>query len=142
MVGYYDLVSKAIVHFELMGQSQLLTSQGTLESSGKFVVFVRIQCGVGGRRIANLVMVISLRTANIVLVAAGLIILTAKTMFLHLFSQPASLSGSALGLLVQFGKSFLKAEGTGGLDFILDILLVTLLFWGEWEKEMRRKDRG
>ena len=106
------------------------------------MVFVRIQCGAGGRRIANLVMFISLRTANIVLVAAGLIILTAKTMFLHLFSQPASLSGSALGLLVQFGKSFLKAEGTGGLGFILDILLVTLLFWGEWEKEMRRKDRG
>jgi hypothetical protein len=52
----------------------------------------------GGRRIANLVMVISLRIANIVLVAASLIILTAKTMFLHLFSQPASLSGSALGL--------------------------------------------
>ena len=59
------------------------------------------------------VMVISLRTANIILVAAGLIILTAKTMFLHLFSQPASLSGSALGLLVQFGKSFSKGEGTG-----------------------------
>ena len=106
------------------------------------MVFVRIQCGAGGRRIANLVMVISLRTAYIILVAAGLIILTAKTMFLHLFSQPASLSGSALGLLVQFGKSFLKAEGTGGLGFILDILSVTLLFWGEWEKEMRRKDRG
>jgi hypothetical protein len=49
--------------------------------SGWFVVFVRIQCGVGDRRIANLAMVISLRTANIVLVAAGLIILTAKTMF-------------------------------------------------------------
>ena len=75
------------------------------------MVFVRIQCGAGGRRIANLVMVISLRTANIVLVAAGLIILTAKTMFLHLFSQPASLSGSALGLLVQFGKSFWKGAG-------------------------------
>jgi hypothetical protein len=70
------------------------------------VVFVRIQCGVGGRRIANLVMVISLRTANTVLVASGLIILTAKTMFLHLFSQPASLSGSVLCLLVQFEKSF------------------------------------
>jgi hypothetical protein len=77
------------------------------------VVFVRIQCGAGGRRIANLVMVISLRTANIVLVAAGLIILADKTRFLHLFSQPASLSGSALGLLVQFGKSFSKGEGTG-----------------------------
>jgi hypothetical protein len=45
-------------------------------------------------------MVISLRTANIVLVAVVLIILTAKTMFLHLFSQPAFLSGSALVLLV------------------------------------------
>ena len=77
------------------------------------MVFVRIQCGAEGRRIANLVMVISLRTANIVLVAAGLIILTAKTMFLHLFSQSASLSGSTLGLLVQFGKSFLKGEDTG-----------------------------
>jgi hypothetical protein len=77
------------------------------------VVFVRIQCGAGGRRIVNLVMVISLRIANIVLVVASWIILTTKTMFLHLFSQPASLSGSALGLLVQFGKSFSKGEGTG-----------------------------
>ena len=59
------------------------------------------------------VMVIFLRTANIILAAVGLIILTTKTMFLHLFSQPASLSGSALGLLVQFGKSFSKGEGTG-----------------------------
>ena len=59
-----------------------------------------------------LVMVISLRTANIVLAACRLI-LTAKTMFLHLFSQPASVSGSALRLLVQFGRSFLKGEGTG-----------------------------
>jgi hypothetical protein len=58
-------------------------------------------------------MAISLRTANIILVAAGLIILTAKTMFLHLFSQPASLSGSTLVWLVQFGKSFSKGEGTG-----------------------------
>ena len=77
------------------------------------MVFISVQCGVRGRRIANLVMVISLRIANIILVAAGLIILTAKTMFLHLFSQPASLSGPALGLLVQFGKSFSKGEGTG-----------------------------
>ena len=67
----------------------------------------------GGRRIANLVMVISLKTANIVLVAAGLIILTAKTMFLHLFRQSAFLSGSVLCLLVQFGKSFSKGEGIG-----------------------------
>ena len=59
------------------------------------------------------VKVISLRTANIILATVDLIILSAKTMFLHLFSQPASLSGSALGLLVQFGKSFLKGEGTG-----------------------------
>ena len=65
------------------------------------------------RRIANLVMVISLRTANIILTVASLVILTAKTMFVHLFSQPAFLSGSVLGLLVQFGKSFLKGEGTG-----------------------------
>jgi hypothetical protein len=56
------------------------------------VVFVRIQCGAWGRRIASLVMVISLRTANIILVAAGLMILTTKTMFLHLFSQPAFLT--------------------------------------------------
>ena len=76
------------------------------------MVFFRIQCGVGGRRIANLVMDISLRTAKTILLSAGLIILTAKTMFLHLFSQPAFLSGSALGLLVQLGKSFLKWEGT------------------------------
>ena len=111
MVGYYDLVSKVIVHFELMDQlltSQLSTSGGFILAtrSGWFVVFVRIQCGAGGRRIANLVMVISLRTANIILAVASLVILTTKTMFLHLFSQPASLSGSALGLLVQFGKSF------------------------------------
>jgi hypothetical protein len=58
-------------------------------------------------------MVISLRTANIILAVGSLVILTTKTMFLHLFSQPASLSGSALGLLVQFGKSFSKGEGTG-----------------------------
>ena len=62
---------------------------------------------------ANLVMVTSLRTASIVLVVASLIILTTKTMFLHLFSQPASLSGSARGLQVQFGKCFSKEEGTG-----------------------------
>jgi hypothetical protein len=67
----------------------------------------------GGRRIANLVMVISLWTANIIFVAAGLIILTAKTMSLHLFSQPAFLFGSVLCLLEQFGKSFLKGGGTG-----------------------------
>jgi hypothetical protein len=73
----------------------------------------RIHCGLGGRIIANLVMVVYLRTDNIILVAAGLSILTAKTMFLYLFSQPASLSGSALGLLVQFGKSFLRGESTG-----------------------------
>ena len=121
MVGYYDLVSKVIVHFELMGQlltSQLLTSQGILATRSGWFVFFFSEFSVGqGRGIflgtANLVMVISLRTANIILVAAGLIILTAKTMFLHLFSQPASLSGSALGLLVQFGKSFSKGEGTG-----------------------------
>ena len=63
-------------------------------------------------RAAIFVMVISLKTANIILTASGLIILTAKTMFLHFLSQPASLSGSALGLLVQFGKSFSKGEGT------------------------------
>ena len=65
-------------------------------------------------------MAISLRTANI-LAAAGLIILPTKTLFLHLFSQPASLSGSALGLLVKFGKSFSKGKVLGGLEFILDI---------------------
>ena len=68
-------------------------------------------------------MVISLRTANIILVVVSLVILTAKTLFLHLFSQPASLSGSALGLLVQFGKSFSKGKVLGGLEFILDIIL-------------------
>ena len=117
MVGYYDLVSKVIVHFELMGHSQLLTSQGILARSGWFVVFLRIQYGVGGRKILLrtiiFVMVISLRTANIILAAVGLIILTSKTMFLLLFSQPASLPGSALDLLIQFGKFFLKGEGTG-----------------------------
>jgi hypothetical protein len=58
-------------------------------------------------------MVIFLRTANIILAAVGLIILTTKTMFLHLFGQPAFLSGSALDLLVQFGKLFSKGEDTG-----------------------------
>jgi hypothetical protein len=58
-------------------------------------------------------MAISLRTANIILAVASLVILTTKTMFLHLYNQPVSLSGSVLGLLVQCGKSFLKGEGTG-----------------------------
>ena len=58
-------------------------------------------------------MVIFLKTVHFALAAVDSVILTAKTMFLHLFSQPASLSGSALGLLVQFGKSFSKGEGTG-----------------------------
>ena len=43
---------------------------------------------------------------NLVLAAVSLAILTIKTMFLYLFIQPASLSGSVLGLLVQCGKSF------------------------------------
>ena len=43
---------------------------------------------------------------NLFLAAVSLAILTIKTMFLYLFIQPASLSGSVLGLLVQFGKSF------------------------------------
>jgi hypothetical protein len=81
------------------------------------VIFLRIQCGARGRRILLrtiiFVMVISLRTANIILSVSGLIILTTKTMFLHLFSQPASLYSSALGLLIQFGKSFWKGESTG-----------------------------
>jgi hypothetical protein len=41
MVGFYDLVSNAVVHFELMGQlltSQLLMSQISTRS-GWFVVF-------------------------------------------------------------------------------------------------------
>jgi hypothetical protein len=42
-------------------------------------------------------------------------------MFLYLFSQPASLSGSALGLLVVFVKSFRREKVVGGLEFILDI---------------------
>jgi hypothetical protein len=119
MVGYYDLVSKVIVHFELMGQlltPQLLMSQEILARSRWFVVFLRIQCGAGSRillRTVTFVMVISLRTVNIILAAVGLIILTDKTIFLHLFSQPVSLSGSALGLLVQIGKSFWKGAGGG-----------------------------
>jgi hypothetical protein len=51
-------------------------------------------------------MIISMRTANIILVAVSLIILTTKTMFSNLLIQQAFFSGSALGLLVQFGKSF------------------------------------
>jgi hypothetical protein len=57
--------------------------------------------------------VISLRTAKIVLTACRLKLLATKPMFLCLFSQPATLSGSVLGLLVQLEKSFLKREGTG-----------------------------
>ena len=76
MVGYYDLVSKVIVHFELMDQLetlQLLTSGEFLQQGqGGLWFLVRIQCGAGDRRIANLVMVISLRTANIVLAACRL----------------------------------------------------------------------
>jgi hypothetical protein len=64
-------------------------------------------------KIVICVMGISLRTANIIFTAVGLIILTAKTVFLHLFSQSASLYGSVLALLVQFGKSFSKWQGTG-----------------------------
>jgi hypothetical protein len=78
MVGYYDLVSKVIVRFNLMDQlltSQLLTSgEFSPQGQGGFVVFVRIHCvaGGGGKRIANFVMVIFLRTANIVLAACRL----------------------------------------------------------------------
>ena len=43
---------------------------------------------------------------NLFLAAVSLAILTIKTMFLYLFIQPASLSGSVLGLPVQCGKSF------------------------------------
>ena len=50
-------------------------------------------------------------------------------MFLHLFSQPASLSGSALGLLVQFGKSLQRGEGLGGLEFILDSRIAGTSHW-------------
>ena len=92
MVGYYYLFSKAIVHFELMGQllmSQLLTSmecsqqgQDGLWSLSEFSV-------ESSRGIANLVMVISLRKTDIILAVANLVILTTKTIFLHLFSQPA-----------------------------------------------------
>ena len=42
-------------------------------------------------------------------------------MFLYLFSQPAFLSGSALCLLVQFGKSFWRGKVLGSLELILDI---------------------
>jgi hypothetical protein len=76
-------------------------------------------------------MVISLRTANVVLVVASLIKLTAKTMFLHLFSQPASFSGSVLGLLVQFGKG----EGTGWssihFGYYIDCMHLTYT-WSHW----------
>jgi hypothetical protein len=57
MVGYYDLVSKAVVHFDLMGQllaSQLLTSQEILARSGRFVVFVRIVWGRVGEFLQEL----------------------------------------------------------------------------------------
>ena len=81
--------------------------QGGLWSLSEFSV------GQGAGELLILLLLFLLRTANIVLVAAGLIILTTKTLFLHLFSQPASLSGSALGLLVQIGKSFWKGAGGG-----------------------------
>jgi hypothetical protein len=72
---------------------QLLTSQGILARSGWFVVFSQNSVWGGGRRIllrtVIFVMVISLRTANIILAAASLVILTDITMFLHLCSQPS-----------------------------------------------------
>jgi hypothetical protein len=64
MVSYYDLVSKEIVHFELM--NQLLTSQqltsGEFSQQGQGGLWSLSEFSVegGGRRIANLVMVISL----------------------------------------------------------------------------------
>ena len=63
---YYDLVSKAIVHFELMGQlltSQLITSQGILASSGWFFSEFSVGQGRG----------IFLGTANLVLAASSLV---------------------------------------------------------------------
>jgi hypothetical protein len=95
----------------------LQQGQGGLWSLSEFIM--------GGGRIANLVMVISLKTANIVLVASGLIILTTKTLFLHLFSQPASLAGSARGLQVTVWKvsPFRRGKVLGGLEFILDVTL-------------------
>jgi hypothetical protein len=46
MVGYYDLVSKAILHFELMGQ--LLMCQKTLSARlGQYVVYLGIQTEAG-----------------------------------------------------------------------------------------------
>jgi hypothetical protein len=71
MVGYHDLVSRAIVRFELMGQ--LLASQEVLARSGWS--FSGIQYGAGwGNSSENcyLIMVISLRTANISLAACRL----------------------------------------------------------------------
>jgi hypothetical protein len=75
MVGYYDLVSKAVIHSELM--DQLLTPQLLMFSQqGQGGLWSFSECNMGregGRRIANLIMVISLRTANIVLAACRLI---------------------------------------------------------------------
>jgi hypothetical protein len=100
MVGYYDLVSKAVVHFELMGQlltSQLLTSLEILARSGRFVLFVRIQYGARKGNFSGncyLVMVIFLRTALFVLAAEDLVILTA--MFLKLLLEGEVLCGLEL----------------------------------------------
>jgi hypothetical protein len=75
MVGYYDLVSKVIVHFELM--DQLLTSQ--LSTSGEFsqcqggLWFSSVCVWGGGWEQENCLSCYGyfLRTTNIVLVAAG-----------------------------------------------------------------------
>ena len=104
MLGCYDLITKVLVHLEVMGQ--LLMSQLSTRS-GWFVVFLRIQCGAGWTNFSRncyLVMVIFLKTAHFVLAPVDLVILTA--MFLKVPSE---------------------GKGLGGLEFILDSTLATVL---------------
>jgi hypothetical protein len=123
MVGYYDLVSKVMVHFKLMDQlltSQLLTSR-KFSQQGQGGLWSLSEFSVGqSRRIANLVMVISLRTANIILAVAKLVILTAKTMFLHLFSLALHLA-----CLYSLESPFQRGKVLGGLEFISDITVLS-----------------
>jgi hypothetical protein len=77
--------------------------------SGWFVVCLRIQCGAGVGEL--LILLWLFLWEELILFWQLVVILIAKTMFLYLFSQPASLAGSALCLVVQFRKSFSEEEG-------------------------------
>jgi hypothetical protein len=102
MVGYYDLVSKAVVHFEFMGQllmSQLLTSQLSTKS-GWFVFFS--QNSVSGR--------------------VGRFLWELLSCYSY-FSENSSFYLTAIDLVIltpMFLKVPLEGKGLGGLEFISD----------------------